>query len=153
MPTSTGQEICCWPIWTKSEKKRNTGAILVDTGALELLRRESASVHKLAIRFYPPVICSHVAAEFLYGQALAKVSAPAMMEAREFLESFEILEPSLRTASVYARLRANLKTQGITIPDPDYWIAAHAIEERIPLASTDKHFENIPEIDLRFLSK
>lgn len=128
-------------------------AILVDTGALELLRRESASVHKLAIRFYPPVICSHVAAEFLYGQALAKVPAPAMMEAREFLESFEILEPSLRTASVYARLRSNLKTQGITIPDPDYWIAAHAIEERIPLVSTDKHFENIPEIDLHFLSK
>ena len=128
-------------------------AILVDTGALELLRRESASVHKLAIRFYPPVICSHVAAEYLYGQALAKVPAPALMEAREFLESFEILEPSLRTPSIYARVRANLKTQGITIPDPDYWIAAHAIEEHIPLASTDKHFENIPEIDMHFLSK
>jgi hypothetical protein len=27
-------------------------AILVDTGALELLRRESATAHKLAIRFY-----------------------------------------------------------------------------------------------------
>ncbi|MFA7345728.1 MAG: type II toxin-antitoxin system VapC family toxin [Terrimicrobiaceae bacterium] len=128
-------------------------AILVDTGALELLRRESATAHKLAIRFYPPIICSHVAAEFLYGQALANIPAPAMMEAREFLESFEILMPSLRTASIYARLRANLKTQGITIPDPDYWIAAHAIEEHIHLASTDKHFENIPEIDLHFLSK
>jgi tRNA(fMet)-specific endonuclease VapC len=128
-------------------------AILVDTGALELLRRETASMVKLAIRFYPPVICSHVAAEFLYGQALAKVPAPAMMEAREFLESFEILAPSLRTASIYARLRANLKSQGVTIPDPDYWIAAHAIEEHIPLASTDNHFEHIPEISIHLLSK
>jgi len=128
-------------------------AILVDTGALELLRRKSASMEKLVIRHYPPVICSHVAAEFLYGQALAKVPAPAMMEAREFLESFEILAPSLRTASIYARLRANLKSQGVTVPDPDYWIAAHAIEEHIPLASTDSHFENIPEISLHLFSK
>lgn len=128
-------------------------AILVDTGALELLRRETAAMVKLAIRFYPPVICSHVAAEFLYGQALAKVPAPAMMEAREFLESFEILAPSLRTASIYARLRAHLKLQGVTIPDPDYWIAAHAIEEHIPLASTDKHFASIPEISIHLLSK
>jgi len=126
-------------------------AILVDTGALELLRRETAAMVKLAIRFYPPVICSHVAAEFLYGQAVAKVPAPAMMEAREFLESFEILAPSLRTASIYARVRANLKSKGVTIPDPDYWIAAHAIEEHIPLASTDKHFENIPEISTHLL--
>lgn len=61
-------------------------AILIDTGALELLRRNSAAVEKLALRHYPPVICSHVAAEFLYGQALAKVPAPTMMEAREFVE-------------------------------------------------------------------
>jgi tRNA(fMet)-specific endonuclease VapC len=99
------------------------------------------------------LICSHVAAEFLYGQALANVPAPAMMEAREFLESFEILFPTLRTASIYARLRANLKAQGIAIPDPDYWIAAHAIEEHIPLASTDGHFKNFPEVALHLLSK
>jgi len=128
-------------------------AILVDTGALELLRRNAATVEKLAPRYYPPVICSHVAAEFLYGQALAKVPAPTMMEAREFVESFEILAPTLRTASIYARLRANLKAQGIVLPDPDYWIAAHAIEEHIPLVSTDGHFKSFPEIVFHLVSK
>jgi len=127
-------------------------AILIDTGALELLRRETPPVHKLAIRFYPPVICSHIAAEFLYGQALANVSASAMMHAREFLESFEILAPSLRTASIYARIRADLKSHSMTIPEPDIWIAAHSIEEHIPLVSTDKHFRSIREVNLHLLT-
>ena len=49
MPILTGQEIYYWPAWRESEKRQNPVAILVDTGAPELLRRESASVHKLAI--------------------------------------------------------------------------------------------------------
>jgi predicted nucleic acid-binding protein len=123
-------------------------AILVDTGALELLRRRSKKIETLALRDFPPVICSHVAAEFLYGQALAKVAASAAMQAREFLESFEILQPGIQTAAIYARLRADLKERGITLPDPDYWIAAHAIEERLALATTDRHFEMISELEI-----
>ncbi len=126
-------------------------AILVDTGALELLRRRSKRIETLALRYFPPAICSHVAAEFLYGQALAKVSATAAMQAREFLESFEILQPGIQTSSIYARLRAELKERGVTLPDPDYWIAAHVIEERLPLATTDRHFEMISELDLHVL--
>lgn len=73
------------------------------------------------------------------------------MQAREFLESFEILQPGIQTSSIYARLRAGLKERGVTLPDPDYWIAAHAIEERLPLATTDRHFEMISELDLHVL--
>ena len=128
-------------------------AILVDTGALELLRRRSRTIETLAVSHFPPVICSHVAAEFLYGQAVAKVATTAFLQAREFLESFEVLEPSIRTAAVYARIRADLKGAGLTIPDPDYWIAAHAIEERLPLATTDQHFKLIPELSLHLINK
>jgi predicted nucleic acid-binding protein len=105
----------------------------------------------LALRYFPPVICPHVAAEFLYGQTLAKVSASAAMHAREFLESFDILQPSIRTSAIYARIRADMKDRGISLPGPDYWIASHAIEEGLPLATTDRHFELIPELYLHFL--
>lgn len=67
--------------------------ILVDTGAIELLRRRDRKVESLVLRYYPPVICTHVAGEFLFGQAHAKVSATAFQEAREFLGSFEVLRP------------------------------------------------------------
>lgn len=94
-------------------------AILVDTGALELLRRRSKNVEQLALRFFPPVICSHVAAEFLFGQLSAKVSSSVLLQAQEFLETFDILAPSLSTAGIYARIRSALKGAGRTLPDPD----------------------------------
>ena len=124
-------------------------AILVDTGALELLRRRDREVESMAIRFYPPIICCHVAAEFLFGQILSKVPSSTLLRAREFLDSFEMLTPK---HSEYARIRASLKVEGRIIPDPDYWIAAHSIEEQIPLLSTDTHFTHVPDLDLRLIS-
>ena len=126
-------------------------AILFDTGALERLRRGERDAEALAIRHYPPLICAHVAAEFLYGQLWAEVSPAAIEEARSFLRSFEILTPTFETVAIYARLRAALRRSGRTLPEPDYWVAAHAIEEAIPLVSTDGHFSAIPEVDLHLI--
>ena len=120
--------------------------ILCDTGAAELLRRRDPEAEKLALRFYPPVICVHVVGEFLYGQVLAQVSSSSLLEVREYLESFEVISPDIVTASIYARIRSQLKRRGITLPDPDYWIAAHAIQRKMPLASTDTDFGHIPEV-------
>ena len=106
----------------------------------------------MAIRFYPPVLCAHVAAEFLYGQLLAEVSSTAFLQAEEFLDSFELLVPMRSTAAVYARIRARLKASGERLPDPDYWIAAHAIEEQIPLITTDGHFKIVPELQLHLIT-
>ncbi|MDE3084258.1 MAG: PIN domain-containing protein [Verrucomicrobiota bacterium] len=126
--------------------------ILVDTGAAELLRRRDRRAENFVLRHYPPVICTHVAGEFLFGQAHAKVSAAAFQEAREFLDSFEILHPNADTAAIYARLRAQLLAFGVQLPDPDYWIAAHALENRLPLLSTDRDFQHIPDLMLHYLS-
>jgi predicted nucleic acid-binding protein len=125
--------------------------ILVDTGAVELLRRRDRRAETLVLRHYPPILCTHVVGEFLFGQSHAKVSAAAYQEAREFLNSFEILRPGMDTAMVYGRLRAQLQIIGIRLPDPDYWIAAHALEGGIRLLSTDKDFERIPGIELLYL--
>ena len=126
--------------------------ILVDTGAVELLRRRDRRVETLVLRHYPPVICVHVVGEFLFGQAHAKVSAGAFQEACVFLESFEILRPAAATAAVYGRLRAELAANGVRLPDPDYWIAAHALEDHLPLISTDQDFRQIPGLTLNLVS-
>jgi predicted nucleic acid-binding protein len=125
--------------------------ILVDTGAAELLRRRDRRVETLVLRHYPPVLCTHVVGEFLFGQVHAKVTAAALVEAREFLESFEILQPGVGTAAIYGRLRAELALRGIQLPDPDYWVAAHALENRWPLVSTDRDFRQISEVTLHYL--
>lgn len=126
-------------------------AILVDTGAVELLRRQDRRAETWTLQHYPPIICSHIVGEFLFGQANAEVSAATFQEARAYLESFEILQPTLATGAIYARVRADLEKRGIQLPDPDLWIAAHALEERVPLLSTDKDFRHIPEVTLKYL--
>ncbi len=105
----------------------------------------------LAIQFYPPLICTHVMAEFLYGQATVGVSSAARLEARKFLDSFELLAPGRSTAAIYAELRASLKARGVILPDPDYWIAAHTLEEAIPLVTTDTHFRKVDGIQLHLV--
>lgn len=124
---------------------------LLDTGALELLRRRDRRVEALAIHHYPPLICPHVVGEFLFGQLHAKVSAPTLTEAHAFLDSFELLTVTAATADACARLRTDLTVKGITLPDPDYWIAAHALEERLPLITTDRDFRHMPELNVHYI--
>ncbi len=58
--------------------------ILVDTGAVELLRRRDRRAESLVIRHYTPVICAHVVGEFLFGQTRSTVfpraEAPPRLE-------------------------------------------------------------------------
>lgn len=124
---------------------------LLDTGALELLRRRDRRVEVLALRHYPPLICPHVAGEFLFGQWHAKVSVAALTEVQAFLGSFELLPVTAITAAIYARLRADLAASGITLPDPDYWIAAHALEEHLPLITTDRDFRHMTELNVHYV--
>lgn len=69
--------------------------------------------------------------------------APRPLEAQEYLAGFECLNPDETTSLIYARVRANLKKRGITLPDPDYWIAAHALQDRLRLITTDSDFQHI----------
>ena len=125
--------------------------ILFDTGALELLRRRHRRAEKLALDFFPPVLCPAVVGEFLYGQLLAEVSPGSLLEVQVLLESFELRRPDSTTALIYARWRSRLKRTGVVLPDPDFWIAAQAMQQSIPLASTDRDFEWFDELRLFLL--
>jgi predicted nucleic acid-binding protein len=51
-----------------------------------------------------------------------------------------------------ARLRAACRASGVVVPDNDIWIAATANTRGWPLASCDRHFERIPDVDHIFLT-
>jgi len=59
----------------------------------------------------------------------------------------EIQPVSEITASHYADLRIRLKTNGTPIPANDVWIAAIALELKLPLLSNDNHFDMIRELN------
>jgi len=63
------------------------------------------------------------------------------------LPQFDILPITEETATAYASLRIALKRSGRPIPANDAWIAALAIQHRLPVLSRDQHFDAVPDLD------
>ena len=108
-----------------------------DAGAGEILRRQA----RAAI----PVI---VLGEFRYGIALSRHRSAYETWLKSELSHFDILGVTEQTAIVYAALRSALKRSGTPpIPANDAWIAAVALEHRLPVLSRDRHFDVVPGLE------
>lgn len=117
--------------------------MILDTNALsafvegvppvgEILRRES----RAAI----PVI---VLGEFRYGISGSRHRGAYEKWLDDHLSSFDILDVTDDTAVVYAAVRVALKQAGHPIPANDAWIAALALEHRLPVLTRDEHFDAV----------
>jgi tRNA(fMet)-specific endonuclease VapC len=117
--------------------------MILDTNALsafvdgdpavgDILRRES----RAAI----PVI---VLGEFRYGIAGSRHRAAYERWLADHLSGFDILMVTEDTTVIYAALRVVLKQAGHPVPANDAWIAALALEHRLPVLSRDRHFDDV----------
>jgi tRNA(fMet)-specific endonuclease VapC len=88
-----------------------------------------------------PVI---VLGEFRYGIALSRHRSSYEAWLESHLADFGILSVTDETAEAYAILRVALRRAGQPIPANDAWIAALALEHRLPVASRDEHFDVVP---------
>lgn len=82
---------------------------------------------------------------------LAEVSPAALLEAQEYLSGFECPRPDTTTSFIYARIRAAARKRGVTLPDPDYWVAAHALQNNLPLVTSDSDFKLIEGLRLHLI--
>jgi tRNA(fMet)-specific endonuclease VapC len=107
---------------------------------------EVGTVLRRQARAAIPVI---VLGEFRYGIAESRHRAAyeAWLEAQ--LPRFEVLTVSEETAIVYAALRVAVRRLGRPIPANDVWIAALALQHRLPVLSRDQHFDLVPDIERR----
>jgi tRNA(fMet)-specific endonuclease VapC len=107
-----------------------------DVGVGEVLRRQA----RAAI----PVI---VLGEFHYGiaQSRHRTTYEAWLESQ--LPHFDVLTVTDETAIAYAALRVALKRSGRPIPANDAWIAALALQHRLPVLSRDQHFDVVPDLE------
>jgi predicted nucleic acid-binding protein len=62
------------------------------------------------------------------------------------LRHFDLLPITAETTVPYAALRATLKRLGRPIPANDAWIAALAVQYRLPVLSRDEHFDDLPGV-------
>ncbi len=68
----------------------------------------------------------------------AKKSAAVSLDLKP---AYSIVIPPPKQAKV-------LEAKGQPIPDNDLWIAAIALEYRLPLASRDQHFQRVPKLSV-----
>lgn len=107
-----------------------------DAGVGEALRREA----RAAI----PVI---VLGEFRYGIAESRHCAAYERWLETHLPQFDVLTVTDDTAAAYAALRVTLRRAGRPIPANDAWVAALALQHRLPVLSRDRHFDVVPDLE------
>ena len=105
-------------------------------GVGDALRREA--------RAALPVI---VLGEFRYGIAESRHRAAYESWLETHLVHFDILAVTEETTVVYAELRVALRRSGRPIPANDAWIAALALQHRLPVLSRDQHFDAVPGLE------
>ena len=109
-----------------------------DAGVGEALRHEARAVI--------PVI---VLGEFRYGIAESRQRAAYERWLDTHLRDFEVLGITEGTAVAYARLRVALRRLGRPIPANDAWIAALALQHRLPILSRYAHFDAVTGAERR----
>jgi tRNA(fMet)-specific endonuclease VapC len=118
--------------------------VILDTNALSaFIDGEPAVGFRLSEEGHVaiPVI---VLVEFRYGIAGSRHRDKYERWLADHLSSFEILTVTEPTTLTYARVRASLKKLGRPIPANDTWIAALALQHRLPVMSRDEHFDAVP---------
>jgi predicted nucleic acid-binding protein len=85
-------------------------------------------------------------AELRDGHIYARWGAERRTRAEKLIASYLLTPLDMATVDCCARVRAACRSDGITVPDNDIWIAATAITRDWPLVSCDGHFDAIPDV-------
>ena len=121
--------------------------MILDTNALSAFADGEAGVGEVLRRQARAAIPVIVLGEFRYGIARSKHRSTYEAWLQSQLPHFDILTVTEETAVTYAALRVALKRSGRPIPANDAWIAALALQHRLPVLSRDAHFDVVPGIE------
>jgi tRNA(fMet)-specific endonuclease VapC len=120
--------------------------VILDTNAVSALADGApallaalADVERLSL----PVI---VLGEFRFGAAQSRHRARYESWLTRLAAASQVLPVDEETARHYAVLRERLRAAGRPIPSNDAWIAALALQHRLPVLSRDRHFDVVAEV-------
>ena len=121
--------------------------MILDTNALSAFVDGEAGVGDALGREARAVLPVIVLGEFRYGIADSRHRAAYEQWLATHLPDFEILTVTEATAVAYAGLRVGLERLGRPIPANDAWIAALALQHRLPVLSRDEHFDAVAGLE------
>jgi tRNA(fMet)-specific endonuclease VapC len=86
--------------------------------------------------------------ELRYGAANSGRVAYNTQKLDQALKGFGVILPDESTADCYAQVRVQLRRKGRPIPPNDVWIAAIALQHRLPVLTRDAHFREVDALDV-----
>ena len=122
--------------------------VALDTNALSAFADGNDALGALLMPVRSLALPVAVLGEYRYGLHGSKKRARLEEWLDELLGEVRVLETTARTTVVYARVRHELRAAGTPIPENDVWIAAPAIEHRLPLVTRDKHFKVVKGLEV-----
>ena len=121
--------------------------MILDTNALSAFVDGDAAVGQILRRQARAAIPVIVLGEYRYGIAESRRRSAYEAWLNAYLPHFDILAVTGETAIAYAALRVALRRSGRPIPANDAWIAALALQHRLPVLSRDQHFDVAPQLE------
>ena len=122
--------------------------VLADTSAYSAFFRGHAGIRRLLQEVEEIVLSPVVLGELRAGFRRGKHQRKNERELALFLSSPRVLVVTIdaETSERYAAILHSLHEAGTPIPTNDIWIAASAMQHGLAVATTDHHFERIPQV-------
>ncbi|MCF8154120.1 MAG: type II toxin-antitoxin system VapC family toxin [Rhodoferax sp.] len=125
-----------------------TPLYLLDTNTVSHLikRHPQATQHLLAVPMHSVCISAITAGELAFGLAKRPEAVALKAAVNEFLRRVEVLPWDDAVAQTYGTLRALMQSNGTPLAALDMQIAAHALQLKAALISSDRAMAQVPEL-------
>jgi len=120
--------------------------LILDTNALSAFADGDPEIGAILCSQHRAAIPVIVLGEFRYGIMGSRHRKTYEEWLNAHLHHFDLLAITAETTVPYAALRATLKRLDRPIPANDTWIAALAVQYRLPILSRDEHFDELSEV-------
>ena len=115
---------------------------IADTSAIiGLLRHDSRVEEKVQGKHF--AITFVTLAELSLGVLKANKPDAVWQGIVEVLRGKRMVQATAMTPALYARIYYDLEQRGTMIPINDIWIAAMAVQSRLPILARDEHFSRV----------
>ena len=124
------------------------GKVLLDTNVIIAFFSGEKAVSK---RFMESevFVSSTALGELYYGARKSAHATANLARIEQLAAAVEVLSIDALTAQLYGQIRDRLRLKGRPIPENDIWIAATAIQHRLPLATRDDHFKEVDALAIQ----
>ncbi|MBC2699106.1 MAG: type II toxin-antitoxin system VapC family toxin [ANME-2 cluster archaeon] len=125
-----------------------SGRLAVDTNAVIAYREGISEVCTFIDEADVIILPVTVLGELLYGALNSAKTEKNEQVIQKFAAYSLVMQVDEAVATLYAKVRFNLKKNGTPIPENDIWVAAACLELEVPLLSRDGHFKHVEGLDV-----